>query len=179
LCQAESLAIVPGTIPIASIVADSAEATGLKWAAPASGATYIGCLAFRTTSLTLSYNTWTAVGLDDELNDSDGFHSNSINNTRITIPSGKGGKYLINGQMLFNQKTEGSQQIRVTKNGGAAIMGTIDGFGGYITCSISQIASLTAGDYIELEAFSDSSGGNTIQPYMTQTNFFQVIYLGA
>jgi hypothetical protein len=37
LCQAESLAIVPGTIPIASIVADSAAATGLKWAAPASG----------------------------------------------------------------------------------------------------------------------------------------------
>jgi hypothetical protein len=37
LCQAESLAIVPGTIPIASIVADSAEATGLKWQAPASG----------------------------------------------------------------------------------------------------------------------------------------------
>jgi hypothetical protein len=28
---------VPGTIPIASIVADSAEATGLKWAAPAGG----------------------------------------------------------------------------------------------------------------------------------------------
>jgi hypothetical protein len=29
---------VPGTIPIASIVADSSTATGLKWAAPASGA---------------------------------------------------------------------------------------------------------------------------------------------
>ncbi len=28
---------MPGTIPIASIVADSAEATGLKWAAPAGG----------------------------------------------------------------------------------------------------------------------------------------------
>jgi len=38
LCQAESLAIVPGTIPIASIVADSAEATGLKWQAASSGA---------------------------------------------------------------------------------------------------------------------------------------------
>jgi hypothetical protein len=37
LCQAESLAIVPGTIPIASIVADSTQTTGLKWAAPASG----------------------------------------------------------------------------------------------------------------------------------------------
>jgi hypothetical protein len=38
LCQAESLAIVPGTIPIASIVADSSTATGLAWSAPASGA---------------------------------------------------------------------------------------------------------------------------------------------
>jgi len=36
-CQAESLAIVPGTIPKVSIVADSAETTGLKWVAPASG----------------------------------------------------------------------------------------------------------------------------------------------
>jgi hypothetical protein len=38
LCQAESLAIVPGTIPIASIVADSTQTTGLKWAAASSGA---------------------------------------------------------------------------------------------------------------------------------------------
>jgi len=37
LCQAESLAIVPGTIPIASIVADSSTATGLAWSAPAGG----------------------------------------------------------------------------------------------------------------------------------------------
>jgi hypothetical protein len=37
LCQAESLAIVPGTIPIASIVADSSTATGLAWAAPSGG----------------------------------------------------------------------------------------------------------------------------------------------
>jgi hypothetical protein len=49
LCQAESLAIVPGTIPIASIVADSATATGLKWAAPAgggSGLTFISRTTF-------------------------------------------------------------------------------------------------------------------------------------
>ena len=39
---------MPGTIPIASIVADSAEATGLKWAAPASGG---GMTLLSTTSL--------------------------------------------------------------------------------------------------------------------------------
>jgi hypothetical protein len=47
LCQAESLAIVPGTIPRASIVADSSTATGLAWAAPAGG----GMTLLSTTTL--------------------------------------------------------------------------------------------------------------------------------
>jgi hypothetical protein len=50
LCQAESLAIVPGTIPIASIVADSAEATGLKWAAPAGGGKVLQVVSATTTT---------------------------------------------------------------------------------------------------------------------------------
>ncbi len=58
-------------------------------------------------------------------------------------------------------------------------MGSIEGNTGYVTTSISQIAELTAGDYITVEAYSDSSGGNTIVPYMDRTNFFQVLYLGA
>jgi hypothetical protein len=57
LCQAESLAIVPGTIPIASIVADSATATGLKWAA-ASGGDLI-----KITSA--SFTTQSSVAIDD------------------------------------------------------------------------------------------------------------------
>jgi hypothetical protein len=60
LCQAESLAIVPGTIPIASIVADSAEATGLKWAAPASG----GGMTQLGTTTTLS-GTSTTINITD------------------------------------------------------------------------------------------------------------------
>lgn len=47
-CQAHSSAIVPSTIPSFSIVADSAEATGLKWAAPASGG---GMTLLSTTNL--------------------------------------------------------------------------------------------------------------------------------
>jgi hypothetical protein len=57
LCQAESLAIVPGTIPIASIVADSATATGLKWAAPSgggSGLTLIERSTFTSTTSIIS-----------------------------------------------------------------------------------------------------------------------------
>jgi hypothetical protein len=57
LCQAESLAIVPGTIPIASIVADSAEATGLKWAAPSGGGKLLQVVNAITTTQTIVTST--------------------------------------------------------------------------------------------------------------------------
>jgi hypothetical protein len=57
LCQAESLAIVPGTIPIASIVADSAAATGLKWAAPAGGGKVLQVVSATTTTTVTSTTT--------------------------------------------------------------------------------------------------------------------------
>ena len=41
---------MPSTIPIASIVADSAETTGLKWAAPASGGKILQVVEGSTTS---------------------------------------------------------------------------------------------------------------------------------
>jgi hypothetical protein len=43
---------VPGTIPIASIVADSAAATGLKWAAPAGGGKVLQVVAATTITQT-------------------------------------------------------------------------------------------------------------------------------
>jgi hypothetical protein len=68
LCQAESLAIVPGTIPIASIVADSAAATGLKWAAPAGGGKVLQVLQNTTsTSVSNSTTTYAATGLSQAI----------------------------------------------------------------------------------------------------------------
>jgi hypothetical protein len=64
LCQAESLAIVPGTIPIASIVADSAAATGLKWAAPAGGGKVLQVVQATTaTGVNIASTSYTDTGL--------------------------------------------------------------------------------------------------------------------
>ena len=49
-CQAHSSAIVPSTIPIHTIVTDSAEATGLKWAAPAGGGKVLQVVSGTTTT---------------------------------------------------------------------------------------------------------------------------------
>jgi hypothetical protein len=64
LCQAESLAIVPGTIPKASIVADSATATGLKWAAVAAGGKVLQVVqGTRTTDSTTTSGSYVDTGL--------------------------------------------------------------------------------------------------------------------
>lgn len=63
-CQAHSSARVPSTIPIHTIVADSAEATGLKWAAPAGGGKVLQVVNAGTTSIgTNTTSTYIDTGL--------------------------------------------------------------------------------------------------------------------
>lgn len=76
------------------LTVDSSTTTGLKWATPSPN--FVGVNTYRNgTSSTLTSNTWYYVPLTAELYDTDSFHDNSTNNERITIPSGKAGKYRI------------------------------------------------------------------------------------
>jgi hypothetical protein len=99
-----------------TLVADSSTATGLKWATPASGSTFVGALASTRATQTLSNNTMTAIALATEIYDTDNFHSTSTNNSRFTIPSGKGGTYLFFATGGTDYYT-GGLGIRFAKNG--------------------------------------------------------------
>lgn len=66
-CQAHSSAIVPSTIPIHTIVADSAEATGLKWAAPSGGGKILQVVSGNYTP-TVSTSSTTLVDINAALN---------------------------------------------------------------------------------------------------------------
>ena len=54
---------------------------------------------------------------DSEDFDTDGFHSTSSNTSRITIPSGKGGKYLLVAQTTFASNATGVRIWKIFKNG--------------------------------------------------------------
>jgi len=182
LCQAESLAIVPGTIPIASIVADSAEATGLKWAAPAGGSSFVGASIYNNASQSISNATWTVLNFNSENFDTDAFHSTSTNTSRITIPSGKNGKYLVTMKGHFAGNSTGDRYVSLAKNGASAgawrlsaVSGASIGFGQ------SVVMDLVATDYLQLEVYQDSGGslnavGAGVPP---EYCFLQVTYLGA
>lgn len=142
------------------LTVDSAEATGLKWAL--AGGSFVGVSAYKvSTSQTVSANTFTTVTFDGEFFDSDGFHDNSTNNSRFTVPSGKAGKYIILARTIWNEYNRAKVASYIRKNGSTTIAYSVDQCPTdyWETHQIVCIVDLSVGDYVEL-AVEQNGGGN-------------------
>ena len=149
------------------LTADSTTATGLKWATPASGSTFVGCSASGSTTLTNGATTY-SLAMDSENFDTDGFHSNVTNNTRFTVPTGKSGYYQINIRISIDNAsaTPGFQKSFVRINGtGTFNITSSTAIMPVITTGTNQISAgpgilyLAAGDYIEVLINTDNGSG--------------------
>lgn len=170
------------------LTVDSAEATGLKWSAPAA-AGFVGCYAYAANSNSQSVNdsTATVVNLDSELFDTDGFHSTSSNTGRITIPTGKGGKYLVVGQVALGAGNgTGAREIYLMKNGTTTYLYTNypmpNSLNFYPTfMQINIIVDLVATDYIQMMIAHNQGTALNVRGngYSPGSTFLAVQYLGA
>lgn len=134
-----------------TLVADSSQSTGLKWATASSTPTYVGCSLYLTTDQTgIANATNTVVNWTAENFDTDGFHSTSTNTSRITIPSGKAGKYLITGTMVWAIAANARAQTILYKNG--AITQYVQAGEASETPQFvfTTVWDLAVGDYIEV-----------------------------
>jgi hypothetical protein len=136
----------------------------VKWAAVASGSTFAGCLLHNndTAQTGIANNTRTAVTFSAELLDTDSYHSTSTNTSRITIPTGKGGKYWIFAGGLSTNQGSGILMGSIYKNGaqiisGQDLSGTTVTSGG-ATPTVNFVLDLVATDYIELRILQNSGG---------------------
>lgn len=161
------------------LTADSSTSTGLKWAAP-TAPSFVGCTLSTTAGQSISNSTITAVTFGSEDIDTDGFHSTVTNTDRITIPSGKGGKYLIYGQVRYDTNSTGRRVVYIQLNNTTDIAVGEDtpGASTKTTIKTSIIYSLAVGDYIRLNTFQTQG---TTQSLLTDAGsvLFGVVYLGA
>jgi hypothetical protein len=160
-----------------TLVADSTAATGLKWA---KSANFVGCSLSNSTTQSIANNTVTTVTFDSEFFDTDSFHSTSSNTGRITIPTGLGGKYMVNASMRFDPSLTGTKKMSIFLNGSTELVAVEEALlaNDYAVSAKSVILSLAAGDYLELKV-SQNSGAALL---FYGRNFevpFSVQYLGA
>jgi hypothetical protein len=164
-----------------TLVADSTASTGLKWAAPTT-AGYVGVSCRReTTGLALVNGTQVVIpypSIDGW--DTNGFHDPASNNTRITIPTGYGGKYLFTFTVADITVTPGYIYSVLKVNG----TNVTTGFGVVTSTYPSNIKStdvlqmslvlvLSAADYVEIAIQTDRTATDNI------SSTFQATYLGA
>ena len=117
----------------------------------------IGAIAYHnTTQGSLAAATDNALSLNSEDRDSDGFHDNVTNNSRMTIPAGMGGWYLLSGQTYLSGIGGSDVSIIFLKNG-TKVRSCPDS--NNAVASGSHVIYLAAGDYVEMGERHDSGTG--------------------
>lgn len=119
---------------------------------------FAGCRAYQNAAANIS----SEVALQFQLEnfDTDGFHEAVTNPSRITIPTGKAGKYQIGANLSLNLGYDSQLQIRV--NGSTYIARAAGGSNtGYFGCAASTIYELADGDYVEILAKGGNAGATS------------------
>jgi len=141
------------------LTADSSVSpTGLKWAASATGqAAAPTCTAYTNGNLTYTGGTPLNFTYTSEETDTDGFHNNSTNTDRITIPTGFGGVYVITISYLVSGSGSSYFFSQIQKNGanmnGTTVASETNGRG-----CLTIIAALAAADYVTASVQISATG---------------------
>ena len=145
------------------------------WSTPAASP-FVGCTASGAPSIPNAVYTAAAMPYEDI--DTNSFHDTSTNNSRITIPSGKAGKYLVilksGGPTLATTKVQ-----RLYKNGSQLQDAASQNYNsninieGNATQQLTAIISLAEGDYLEQYIYQNAGSSQTIPVY------FHLQFLGA
>jgi len=163
------------------LTANSAQADGVEWAAiPASTPTFSGCGLSQSGAQSISNTTQTDLTFDTEAFDTDAYHSTSSNTARITIPTGKGGYFLVTARVSYASNSTGTRGLWLRKNGTEVATSFTQpvSTGDITTVQINQVMALAVGDYITMNAYQGSGGALNTATDQGKT-YFAVQYLGA
>lgn len=110
-------------------------------------------LAHHDANQSVNNDTSTTLAFNSERFDVGGCHSTVTNNSRLTVPSGEGGRYLIGANIEFAADADGYRQVLFVLNGTTTIGGHRGPGGATVTTIVSTVVplyTLAAGDYVEV-----------------------------
>lgn len=121
--------------------------------------------AYNNANISIATATLTPVTLNSERFDNAAVHSTSVNTSRLTVPTGGGGKYLFGASWAWALSAAGTyREARVYVNGATEIAqldlqpSASHASSGIIT----SVYALSAADYMELQVIQDSGGALNI-----------------
>jgi len=158
------------------LTAASGETTGVKWAA-VSSPSFVGALATRSANQTISNSSNTTILWTTELFDTDGFHSTSVDTSRLTVPSGKGGYYMVTAAIYWAANSTGIREGWITKNGSSYVRSCLNASStDNYSLTLASIINLAVGDYVEFNVKQTSGGNLDFDDFNTNLG---LAYLGA
>ena len=143
------------------VLAVNSGATAPEWKTISTSPTFVGTALYKTATQTCTNGANTILTWENEYLDTDSFHSTVTNTSRITIPAGKGGKYMVVCQTNFTTDTTSTQTFSIFKNGAMIVTNRYGNSRWYSrSLAVSTVVDLVATDYIEINM--NVSGGSNL-----------------
>lgn len=118
-----------------------------------------GCIVRRTSAQSLTNNTPYTIAYDaSDIRDPDGFHDPVTNNTRMTVPTGKGGLYRLTVYVNFAGSATGQREVYYAINAASVNLHYGPSPSGGLAVSTMAEFELTAGQYVEVLVIQGSGG---------------------
>jgi hypothetical protein len=149
------------------LVANSGEATGLKWDGP------VATSAYHDADQTCGTGAWVTMALNSEISDTGSMHSTSVNNSRLSAPAA--GYYSAWGCAEFAANANGQRYARILLNGTTVVshMGPLTGTATANTrLNISWQGPLAANDYLELQVYQNTGGDLALKAVASLSPYF-------
>jgi hypothetical protein len=152
------------------------------WTTIATGQTFTGVSVYGSSNSTSCPNdTVTTCPFNAESLDTNGFHSTTTNNSRLTIPAGKAGYYWIYADLQFAAGTANKYNAQISVNGGTIAASSQGSVGGDFPNSVPvyTVRYLAVDDYVELKGRQLTGGTINILLNNDSQTTLGMYYLGA
>lgn len=144
--------------------------------------TFVGCRVYNSAAISAANVTTTNLTFNSERFDTDAFHSTVTNTGRITVPTGKAGKYVIYGSCNWAADADGFRLLYIFLNNTTVIAAT--GFkasdGGNVSyAAVATEYALAVGDFVELVSFHSAGNALNVEANGNYSPEFGLSLIGA